>query len=52
MQFGSSVNGFGVKGCDMDLFLEMNLEKELDASEVSLINVMYRYIPFLLVLSK
>ncbi|CAH1773397.1 unnamed protein product [Owenia fusiformis] len=28
-QFGSSVNGFGVIGCDMDIFIDLNLDKNI-----------------------
>ena len=27
-QFGSSTNGLGIKGCDMDLYLELNLDQQ------------------------
>ena len=38
--FGSSVNGLGFRGCDLDVYVEMNLNlrratKDLDAHELS-----------------
>lgn len=32
-RFGSSLNGLGIRGCDLDVFLDLNLDKPLTAQQ-------------------